>query len=268
MRDFFKIKKDVEDEIKNNVRHIAFYADNLTKDEALTVNNFLKEASYKYNINYHICNIQNILHDNTNFYAAYAPKKNCIGWMAVELTNILFCDEVWIFDNGYDNYELNSRLDNVLTQCKKTVRFLAKTPDNKSWDFYKVRNVIHDSNNNIQNNYCLIVDNCEILYPKQKIAGPNNIRALSRTVLSDQEYQIAYNALQLIQFMGNISLKASVRNDDNLLKKINILLKKSHKILLGILDKNQCDNATLQSYQEKLDSIDVSLKKLINRYNL
>ena len=34
MREFFKTKKDIEERIRNNVRNIAFYADNLTKKDA------------------------------------------------------------------------------------------------------------------------------------------------------------------------------------------------------------------------------------------
>lgn len=76
MREFFKTKKDIEERIRNNVRNIAFYADNLTKKDCILVDSFLKSAEKKYDINYHICEVKNILHDNTNFYKPYVPKNN------------------------------------------------------------------------------------------------------------------------------------------------------------------------------------------------
>ena len=41
MREFFKTKKDIEERIRNNVRNIAFYADNLTKKDCILVDSFL-----------------------------------------------------------------------------------------------------------------------------------------------------------------------------------------------------------------------------------
>ena len=47
MREFFKTKKDIEERIRNNVRNIAFYADNLTKKDCILVDSFLKSAEKK-----------------------------------------------------------------------------------------------------------------------------------------------------------------------------------------------------------------------------
>lgn len=44
MREFFKTKKDIEERIRNNVRNIAFYADNLTKKDCILVDSFLKSG--------------------------------------------------------------------------------------------------------------------------------------------------------------------------------------------------------------------------------
>ena len=48
MREFFKTKKDIEERIRNNVRNIAFYADNLTKKDCILVDSFLKSAEKNY----------------------------------------------------------------------------------------------------------------------------------------------------------------------------------------------------------------------------
>ena len=67
-REFIRLKKDVENEIKRNVKYIAIYADNLTKEEAITVYKYLKAVSVKYDIDYHIYDVRNVLHNNTKFY--------------------------------------------------------------------------------------------------------------------------------------------------------------------------------------------------------
>ena len=74
-----------------------------------------------------------------------------------------------MFDNGYDNYRLDSRLDNVLMNCEKKVRFLCKTPDGSSWDFYKCREVTYDSKGEAINIYYLGVDECGVVNEPQTV---------------------------------------------------------------------------------------------------
>lgn len=260
-----ELKSAIETEIKDSVQHIAIHADNLTKAEALSVDKYLKSAADKYDIDYHIYDIKNVLHNNTKFYERYVPSDSYLGWMAVELANIVYCDEVWVFDNGYDNYELDGRLDNAITQFEKPVRFLAKTPDDSSWDFYKARDVIRDVSGALVNDYYLIVDSFEIINPEPVSVG--NLKLLSKSVLSDREYDIAYNALKLTQFAGGLSIKASVRNDNALCIKINNLVKSCSDIMLDILS---CDNddSMLNVLSAKLDFIEPEFENLINTYNL
>lgn len=295
MRNYFELKKDIENEIRSTAKHVAFYADNLSKNGCKSVSRFLQMASKKYEVDYHIeGNVQNILHDNTDFYKPYIPKKcdnECkddIGWMAVELTNIMRCDEVWVFDNGYDNFKLNGRLDKVLTSFKKPVRFLCMAPDGNSWDFYKGRDVVNGKNNELQNDYYLVVDEyghiseyndscnnkeddmhgnrCGGMDDKQTAAM--KMRPVSKDALTDEEYGLVFNALQFTQFMGSLALKASVRNDNRLLDKINPFIKTGNEILLDILGKDKCDEKTLKLCQAKLDFAIPDVENLIDEYNL
>lgn len=268
MREFFKTKKDIEERIRNNVRNIAFYADNLTKKDCILVDSFLKSAEKKYDINYHICEVKNILHDNTNFYKPYVKKNNWTGWVSVELTNILLCDEVWIFDNGYDNYKLNGRLDNALKSLEKPVKFLAKTSDSKTWDFYKGRDMVRNANDELQEDYYYIVEEYDFVPDNERQNSNNQLRPISKTALSEKEYELAFSALELTQFMGKLSIKASVRNDNELLNKINPYLKTGNEILMDILSCNSCDEETLNLCQAKLDFAAPDVEKLINDYDL
>lgn len=264
-RNFMELKTNIEAEIKCDVQHIAIYADNLTKTEALSVDEYLKSAVDKYDIDYHIYDIRNVLHDNTKFYERYVSSDSHLGWMAVELANIIYCDEVWVFDNGYDNYELDGRLDNVITQFEKPVKFLAKTPDNKSWDFYRARDVIRDSAGALTNDYYLIVDSFEIITPEPVSVG--NLKALSESVLSIKEYGIAHEAFELIQTAGSLSIKAAVRNDDVLCTKINDLIKSCSDVMLAVLSNSNSDS-TLGILSAKLDFIRPEFESLINDYDL
>lgn len=268
MREFFKTKKDIEERIRNNVKNIAFYADNLTKEDCILVDLFLKSADKKYGVNYHICEVRNTLHNNTDFYKSYMPKNNWTGWISVELTNLLLCDEVWIFDNGYDNYKLNGRLDNVIKSLKKPVKFLAKTSDGKSWDFYKGRDMVRNANDELQENYYYIVEEYDFVPDNERQNSNNQLRPISKTTLSEKEYELAFSALELTQFMGKLSIKASVRNDNELLNKINPFLKTGNEILMDILSCNSCDEETLKLCQAKLDFAAPDVEKLINDYDL
>ena len=82
-----------------------------------------------------------------------------------------------MFDNGYDNYRLDSRLDNVLMNCEKKVRFLCKTPDGSSWDFYKCREVTYDSKGEAINKNYLVVEECDVVNEKQT---PRKMRLISK----------------------------------------------------------------------------------------
>lgn len=222
----------------------------------------------KYDINYHICEVKNILHDNTNFYKPYVPKNNWTGWVSVELTNILLCDEVWIFDNGYDNYKLNGRLDNALKSLEKPVKFLAKTSDSKTWDFYKGRDMVRNANDELQEDYYYIAEEYNFVSDNERQNSNNQLRPISKTALSEKEYELAFSALELTQFMGELAIKASVRNDNELLDKINPFIKTGNEILMDILSCNSCDEETLNLCQAKLDFAAPDVEKLINDYDL
>lgn len=268
MNELFKLKTEVEEEIRKDVKHIAIYADNLQRKDCMLVQKYVKTACRMYDVDCHVeGGVMNVLHNNPKLYQMYVPKENgkCPGWMAVELTNVLLCDEVWVFDNGYDNYRLDSRLDNVLINCEKKVRFLCKTPDGSSWDFYKCREVTYDSKGEAINDYYLVVDECGVVNEPQTVC---KMRPISKEFLTDEEYDPVFNTLQLTQMMGNFSIKAAVRNDDELADKIKPLMQTGNEIIIDVLTKNECDEKTLKLCRAKLDFAALDAERLMNEYKL
>lgn len=93
MNEFFKLKTEVEEEIRKDVKYIAIYADNLSRKDCLLVQKYVKTACRMYDVDCHVEGaVMNVLHDIPKFYQMYVPKENgkYPGWMAVELTNYFY----------------------------------------------------------------------------------------------------------------------------------------------------------------------------------
>lgn len=259
----FVEKKDVLARLGNEVKHIAIYADNLSKEDAKSVAAFMKDAVATYGI--HDCvgktGVKNVLHNQLSFYEKLALQNTDEGYLFVEFANLLLCDEVWIFDNGCDNYAIGGRLDECLRDFEKPIRFLAKTDD--SWNFYQGRSVIRDENGDLQDNYYLIVD--EIMYENHNATV---LRALSKDVLSDVEYGVASAGLMLTKQADYVNLRGMVRGDKQLVAESNIIMRIGNELVFGILGVDKCDDEMLRLYQAKLDFAQEDMSALRERYDV
>ena len=244
----FVEKKEVFAGFGNEVKNIAIYADNLSKDDAKSVAAFMKDAVVTYGISDYVgkTGVKNVLHNQLSFYKKLALQNTDEGYLFVEFANLLLCDEVWVFDNGYDNYAIGGRLDERLRDFEKPIRFLAKTDD--SWDFYQGRSMVRDEDGDLYDNYYLIVD--EISYEKNHATS---LRALSKAVLSDAEYDVASAGLMLIKQAEYVNLRGMVRGDEQLMTESNAIMRVGNEVVFGILGVGKCNDETLRLYRAKLD---------------
>lgn len=128
--------------------------------------------------------------------------------------------------------------------------------------------MVRNANNESQEDYYYIIEEYDFVSDNERQNSNNQLRPISKTALSEKEYELAFSALELTQFMGELAIKASVRNDNELLDKINPFIKTGNEILMDILSCNSCDEETLNLCQAKLDFAAPDVEKLINDYDL
>lgn len=128
--------------------------------------------------------------------------------------------------------------------------------------------MVRNANDELQEDYYYIVEEYDFVSDNERQNSNNQLRPISKTELSEKEYELAFSALELTQFMGGLAITASVRNDNELLDKINPFIKTGNEILMDILLCNSCDEETLNLCQAKLDFAAPDVKKLISDYNL
>lgn len=68
--------------------------------------------------------------------------------------------------------------------------------------------------------------------------------------------------------MGKFSIKAAVRNDDELADKIKPLMQTGNEIIIDVLTRNECDEKILKLCQAKLDFAAPDVEKLMSEYKL
>ena len=264
MRDYFVEKKEIVKEIKN--KKIAIYADNLSKEDSLLVQKFMKDAVKHYDLNMTIKRTgkTNILHNHLPFYAPVPVKEEpCL---IIEFMNISVCDEIWIFDNGYHNYERGGRLDERLRDLEKPVKFLCKTDD--SWDFYQGREThYNEASDELEDDYYLIVDeiSCETT-SNASVEPVKTLRNISHEELSEKEYELTKTAFLLIKYAEQVALRAMVRQDDTLLQKAKSFIKSGNEVFFGILSVPTCDDVMLRNYDAKNDFTQTGLDELCEQY--
>ena len=137
----------------------------------------------------------------------------------LEKLQIAECDEVWIFNNG-DNFIDFGRLDKLLNALHIPVKFLQYCYTVKIWDFYKRREYIEDSGRLVFHEY-LITEDVSFNFANE---NKNRIRAFSKDVLSEKEYEISMRALSLTGEADYIREKGILRNDQKLMMSCRTLV--------------------------------------------
>lgn len=206
------------------------------------------------------------MHENLEFYkiAKVMHKKP----VCIEFFNIMLCDEVWIFDNGYDNYPVGGRLDERLRDLGVSVKFLCRV-DN-TWDFYAGRDSSYnEESDKIVDDYYLIGEMLDNNAETDKRQCCCTGRKLSRGELSEREYDLAIEALCLSHMIMFLETKGAVRQDDSLVAKANQYLDTVNEVLLGILSSEDvCDESLLRTYSAKNDFTKAELELLAMAYDV
>lgn len=89
---------------------------------------------------------------------------------------------------------------------------------------------------------------------------------IRREQMSDDENRLAIKAICMSQMLGDLSIRAMVRNDNELDKKINKLLRSSNKVLFGILFSEKCNDNELKAYDANLDFTEADIIELRKAY--
>lgn len=263
----FVNKSEIMKEFGTTVKHVAIYADNLDEKVEVTVKPFV-ESMMKHGVDCYFgpSKSWNVLHENLEFYkmAKMMNKKP----VCIEFFNIMLCDEVWIFDNGYDNYPVGGRLDERLRDMGVSVKFLCRV-DN-TWDFYAGRDSSYDEESDkIVDDYYLIGERLDNNAETDKRPCCYTGRKLSMDELSEREYDLAIEALCLSHMIMFLETKGAVRHDDSLVAKANQYLGPVNKVLLGILSSEDvCDESLLRTYSAKNDFTKAELELLARVYEV
>ena len=267
MRAFVE-KQEVLERLGKEVKNVAIYADNLSAEQTKSVAGFMKRMTDTYDINDRFCKLfSNTLHNQLDFYQRgddTVSKEDC---KKIEFFQILIADEVWVFDNGYDNFTQNGRLDKRLEAFGKSVKFLCASPDGKDWDFYCGNDYVVAGDEDRTECYSYyIVESVETENPVSDVRQAKPMRMIGSSQLSDEENRLAKKAIHISQELGYLSIRAMVRNDDELDSKVNKLLRSVNKVFFGILLSDGCSDAELRAYDANLDFTENDVAELRKTY--
>lgn len=265
------LKKDMFIDIEGPIK-VAIYADGINDKEQLdAVNSFLSKYRDKELINDMIdikkleIHKTNALHECIQGYIKQ-PKRTpnrktdedfLIICQLLEKLQIAECDEVWIFNNG-DNFIDFGRLDKLLNALHVPVKFLQYCYTDKIWDFYKGREYIEDSGRLVFHEY-LIAEDVSFNFANE---NENRIRAFSKDVLSEKEYNISMRALSLTGEADYIREKGILRNDQELINKANKLMETCNHIFFGILT-TEIQESEFADCDAALDFTEAELHQLV-----
>lgn len=247
-------------------KQIAIVVDGLTKGEMKTAKAFLKqlEANGKIkplgvNIPEKNFTVGYVLHDDLRLYTCEVDGKSA--GTAVEMLRMLLIEEVWVFDVGYGNYPIDGRLDTKIKDLGLPVRFLSRTQDNTSWDFYRGREVYINENDELVEDYYFIGE-FEDCRQEENEADTNNFlfrRPFSKDSMTDREYLITKRAFELTYKASSLRMLGEIRLDKELSEYASHKIGECNKIFFGMLHAEKLTDANLDYYELQLDEIELSL---------
>ena len=255
MRKFVE-RAEVVERFGKEIKNVAIFADNLSVEQAKSVAAFMKKAVVEYGISDKVFKkVPNVLHNKLDFYKYGVENVSDDDCKKIEWFNLFVADEVWVFDNGYDNFTRNGRLDYRLRCAGKLVKFLCMSPDSSDWDFYYGYDyVVAGDEDNMECYDYYIVDAIEDAKSDDAVTEPcKHMRAIGSSELSDVENELVIKAMKMAQECGYVSMRAMVRNDKELDKKMNDLLRSTNEVFFGILFSDGCTERELRNFGAKLD---------------
>lgn len=185
----------------------------------------------------------------------------------IEFLQLLIADEIWVFDNGYDNFKQNGRLDKLFEYNEKSVKFLCMSPDGTNWDFYCGNDyVTAGDEDKIECYSYYIVESIKTENIVSTVKQAKPMRVLGSSQMSDEENRLARKAICMSQVLGTLSVRAMVRNDDELDAKVNKLLRSTNKVLFGILLSEKCNDNEVKAYDANLDFTEADMMELRKTY--
>ena len=255
----FVEKQEVLERLRKEVKNVAIYADNLSSDQAKSVAAFMKRMTGKYGISDKFGKLlPNTLHNQLDFYKRGSDTVSEDSCKQIEFLQLLIADEIWVFDNGYDNFAPNGRLAKKIEEFGTPVKFLCASSDGKEWEFYRGETYVTDNEGKMECHDYYIVETiatenqASMENPAGKVQA-KAMRMIGSTQLSDEENSLAKRAVYISQLLGYLSVRAAVRNDSELETKINKLLRSANKVMFGILLSDGCSDAELKAYDASLD---------------
>lgn len=267
MRAFVE-KQEVLERLGKEVKNVAIYADNLSFEQAKSVAAFMKRMTETYDVSDKFGKLfPNTLHNQLEFYKRGDDAMSKDDCKKIEFFQLLIADEVWVFDNGYDNFTQNGRLDKRLEASGKSVKFLCASPDGKDWDFYCGNDYVVAGDEDRMECYSYyIVESVETENPVSTVKQAKPMRMLGSTQLSDEENRLVVKAVHISQELGHLSMRAMVRNDNELESKVNKLLRSANKVFFGILLSDGCHDIELKAYDASLDFTENDVTELRKAY--
>ncbi len=138
------------------------------------------------------------------------------------------------------------------------MKFLQYFYTDKTWDFYKGREYIEDSEKLVFHEY-LITEDVSFNFVNE---NKNRIRAFSKDVLSEKEYEISIKAFSLTGKADYIREKGILKNDPELINKANKLMGTCNRVFFGILTA-EIQEDEFPDCDAALDFTDAELDELI-----
>lgn len=248
-------------------KQIAIFMEGLTENEKINAFRFLNELqeqgrikSFDTFVSKYNMNIGYILHSNINDYNCETETSNSI----LEMLRLLLVDEVWVFDIGYGNYELDGRLDKIIKKHMLPVRFLERTLDNTSWGFYKGRDIVLDNTTKevIEDFYMI-----GLVEPYNKdIISKGNIgfkRKFSKDTMTKMEFEITERAFNLTYVADSLRMLAEVRLDMELCETACKYIGDCNRVFFGMLNNENLTDTILKNYENQLDFLEKDLEKYL-----
>lgn len=255
MRKFVE-RAEVVERFGKEIKNVAIFADNLSVEQAKSVAAFMKKAVAEYGISDKVFKkVPNVLHNKLDFYKHGVENISDDDCKKIEWFNLFIADEVWVFDNGYDNFTRNGRLDYRLRCMGKSVKFLCMSPDGSDWDFYYGYDYVAAGDyDNMECYDYYIITAIEDDKSDDVASEPCKcMRTIGSSELSDVENELVIKAMKMAQECGYASMRAMVRNDNELDEKMNGFLRSANEVFFGILSSDGCTEKELSDFGAKLD---------------
>ena len=188
----------------------------------------------------------------------------------VEFVRILTVDEVWYFDRGDGALPIDGRLYERLKTMEKPIRFLCRTENNTTWDFYRSLEWIwDDEKEELVEDWCFIGELEPYELSPEELEEMNkkeskHLRSISKEELSIEEYDLVFEAFKLNASAGAAATVCMVRLEDEANEKIHSLMCEISSIIFSIISVETVSKEDLRNASAKLDFIRAEVEEIMD----